>query len=43
MDWLKQNRLILYVAECESLFLGNNKLLSKISESGSFEISKNEI
>ena len=43
MDWLRQNKLSLNVAECEYMFLGNDKQLSKISEIGNIRIDKDKI
>ena len=34
IDWLRQNKLSLNVAKCEYMFIGNDKLLSKISDIG---------
>ena len=43
MDWLRQNKLSLNVAECEYMFLGNDKQLSKISKIGNIRIDKDKI
>ena len=40
MDWLRQNILSLNVAKCEYMFIGNDKLLSKISDIGNLEIDE---
>ena len=42
MDWLRQNKLNLSIAEGEYIFLGNSKQLSKISEIGNINIDKIE-
>ena len=42
MDWLRQNKLSLNVAKCEYMFIGKDKLLSKISDIGNLEIDEDE-
>ena len=43
MDWLRQDKLSLNVANCEYMFTGNDKHLSKIPEIGNIEINIDEI
>jgi len=43
MDWLGRNKLSLNIAECEYIFIGNEKQLSNNSDIGNLEIDKDEI
>ena len=43
MDWLRQSKLILTVAKCECMFIGNDKQLGKISDISNLKMDKDEI
>ena len=43
MDWLRQSKLSLNVANCEYMFIGDDKQTSKMSNIGNLEIDKDEI